>query len=83
MDKLGWQRFTEGMISGKEVVIQKELVAAGGCNLSLENWAKGLVVKLLEAMHGPWLYKNAVLHDLVGGHGKIARTFSTVENILG
>ena len=39
------------MISGKAVAIQKEFVAAGGCNLSLGNWARGLVVELLEATH--------------------------------
>ena len=42
----------EGMISGKAVAVQKEFVVAGSCNLSLENWDKGLVVKLLEATHG-------------------------------
>ena len=41
----------EGMILGKAVEIQKEFVAAGRCNLSLENWTKSLVVKLLEATH--------------------------------
>ena len=37
MDKIGWKRFMEGMISGKVTVIQKDVVATGGCNLSLEN----------------------------------------------
>ena len=40
MDKIGWRKFMEGMISEKAVAIQKEFVAAGGCNLSLESWAK-------------------------------------------
>ena len=51
----------------KVVAIQKDFVAAGGCNLSLENWAKGLVIKLFEATHGQWLYRNVVVHDMVGG----------------
>ena len=54
----------EGIISGKAVAIQKEFVAAGGCNLSLENWAKVFVIKLLEATHGQWLYRNVVVHDI-------------------
>ena len=58
---------------GKAVAIQKEFVAAGGCNLSLENWAKGLVVKLLEATHGQWLYRNVVVNDLVGGLEAVKR----------
>ena len=66
MDKIGWRRFMEGMISGKVVAIQKEFVAAGGCNLSLENWTTCLVIKLLEVTHRQWLYRNVVVHDLVG-----------------
>ena len=30
MDKIGWRRFMEGMISQKVVAIQKEFVEAGG-----------------------------------------------------
>ena len=34
MDKIGWRRFMEGMISGKVTVVQKKFVAAGGGNRS-------------------------------------------------
>ena len=63
----------EGMISRKVVAIQKEFAEAGGCNLSLDNWAKGLVIKLLEATHGQWLYRNVVVHDVVGGSEAVKR----------
>ena len=63
----------EEMISRKSEAIQKEFVEAGGCNLSLENWAKGLVIKLLEATHGQWLYRNVVVHDKVGGLEAVER----------
>ena len=48
----------EGMISSEALVIQAECVELGGCSLLLDNWAKGLAVKLLEATHGQWLYRN-------------------------
>ena len=63
----------EGMISRKVVATQKEFVEAGGCNLSLDNWAKGLVIKLLEATHGQWLYRNVAVHDVVGGSEAVKR----------
>ena len=68
MDKIGWRRFMEEMISGKAVAIQKVFVAEGGCNLSLENWAKGFAIKikLLEATHRQWRYRIVVVHDIVG-----------------
>ena len=42
----------EGMILSEALVIQAECFDLGGFSLSLENWAKGLSIKLLEATHG-------------------------------
>ena len=55
----------EGMISSEALVSQAECVVQVGCSLSLENWAKGLAIKLLEATHGKWLYRNILGHDTV------------------
>ena len=57
----------EGMISSEALAIQAECVDLGGCSLSLDNWAKGLAIKLLEATHGQWLYRNMLVHDTVSG----------------
>ena len=35
--------------------------------LSLDNWAKGLDIRLLEATYGQWLYINMLVHDTVSG----------------
>ena len=55
------------------ITIQREYVESGGCRLSLDNWAENLVVTLLEVTHGQWLYRNIVVHDLVGGLEAIKR----------
>ena len=57
----------EGMISSEALAIQAECVELGGCLLSLDNWVKGLDIKLLEATHGQWLYRNILVHDTVSG----------------
>ena len=49
MNNIGLKRYMEGMISSEALVIQAECVDLGGCSLSLDNWAKGLAIKLLEA----------------------------------
>ena len=67
MEKRGRRRYMEGMISSEALVIQAECVDLGGCSLSLDNWAKGLAIKLLEATHGEWLYRNMVVHDTLSG----------------
>ena len=67
MDKIGWRRYMEGMISSETLVIKAECVELVGCLLLLDNWAKGLAIKLLEATHGQWLYRNILVHDTVSG----------------
>ena len=41
----------EGMISSEALVIHAECDDLGGCSLFLDNWAKGLAIKLLAATH--------------------------------
>ena len=67
MEKIGWRRYMEGMISLEALAIQAECVDLGVYSLSLDNWAKGLAIKLLEATHGQWLYRNMLLHNTVSG----------------
>lgn len=66
-DTIGWRRFMEGMISCEVLPIQADYVEMGECKLSLNTWAKGLVVRLLETTHGQWLYRNVHVHDIVTG----------------
>jgi hypothetical protein len=62
-----WRRFIEGITSNKVLEMQSSCVALGGCTLSIENWAKGLVVKLTEIPHGHWLYINVLVHNETRG----------------
>ena len=52
----------EGMISKEIVKLQKDAVDLGGCSMSLDKWVQGLVVRLLGATHGQWLYRNMHVH---------------------
>jgi hypothetical protein len=72
-DMIGWRRFMEGMISKEILPLQGEHIEAGGCNLTIDVWAQGLVTKLLEATHGQWLYRNVHVHDTVAGVAATAR----------
>ena len=44
----------EGMLSAEILEIQNGFVDFGRCSLSLDIWAKRLVMKLLEITHGQW-----------------------------
>ena len=57
----------EGMISRELVEIQKYALIESESRMSVETWAKGLVIKLLEITHGQWLYRNVVVHDKTTG----------------
>ena len=73
MDMIGWRQFMEGLVSSEVLTIQADCVAFGGCSLSLDNWTKGISIKLLEVTHGQWLYRNMLIHDTVSGLQDVER----------
>lgn len=72
-DKIGWRRFMEGMITMQVVEAQYHAQIITGSRRSIKSWASGLVIKLLECMHGQWLYRNVVVHDAMSGALATAR----------
>jgi hypothetical protein len=64
-DTIGWWRFMEGMICKCMHGIQSLYYYREGTHLSPEQWAQGLIMKLLEATHGQWIYRNIQIHDSV------------------
>ncbi len=66
-DAIGWRRFMEGMISRCMHGIQSLYHLKEVTHLSPKGWAQGLTLKLLEATHGQWIYRNIQIHDSVAG----------------
>ena len=62
-DQIGWRRTMEGMISREVVVCQETYRCHQEDGLDTGQWARALVIKLLEVVHGQWLYRNLVIHD--------------------
>jgi hypothetical protein len=54
-DVIGWQRFMEGMVCREMRSLQESYLTVGGSSKPLTLWAPGLVTRLLEITHGPWL----------------------------
>ena len=63
----------ERIISRKVLEVQAACEDLEQCSPSLNNWAKGLVVKLVEITHSQWLYRNMLVHDEVCGVGTAKR----------
>ena len=57
----------EGMICMKMRQIQNEYHSREVTSTTSERWAKGVILKLLEATHGQWIYRNVQIHDDVAG----------------
>jgi hypothetical protein len=66
-DEIRWQRFMEGMVSKGLQEIQTTYSTINGSNASPKQWTTGVVIKLLEATHGQWLYRCIQVHDRVQG----------------
>jgi hypothetical protein len=67
VDCIGWRRFMEGMLSRELVELQKYALVEAKSRLTVDNWAKELVIRLLEVTHGQWLYQNVMVHDRTTG----------------
>jgi hypothetical protein len=55
----------EGMISKRMQEIQQTYHICEGTRVSPERWAQGLILRLLKATHGQWMYRNIHIHDMV------------------
>ena len=57
----------EGMICTRMRQIQSQFHYREGTRINPRRWAKGPILKLLEATHGQWLYRNVQIHDTMAG----------------
>ena len=67
VDCIGWRRFMEGMLSVELIELQKYALVESTSRLTIDKWAKELVIRLLEITHGQWLYRNVMVHDRTAG----------------
>ncbi len=57
----------EGMIPREIRNIQETYTSIAGGTTSPTTWSTGLIVKLLEVVHGQWLYRCVQIHDKTRG----------------
>ena len=62
-DAIGWRRFINRMICRRLRGLQELYSTAEGSNVSGEQWATGVIIKLLKTTHGQWLYRCIQVHD--------------------
>ncbi len=67
VDCIGWRRFMEGMLSVEMIELQKYALVEAESRLTVDKWAKELVIRLLEITHGQWIYRNVMVHDRTAG----------------
>ena len=63
VDKIGWRRIMEGMIPKEIREIQETFTSVEGSLISSKTWSTGIIIKLLEVVHGQWLYRCVQIHD--------------------
>ncbi len=62
-DAIGWRRFMEGMICRGLRHLQELYTTVEGSNVMGEQWATGVITKLLKTTHGQCLYQCVQVHD--------------------
>jgi hypothetical protein len=67
VDEIGWRHFMEGMIPKEIREIQGTFGTVRGSTMSATGWTTRLIIKLLEVVHGQWLYRCVQIHDKTRG----------------
>ncbi len=80
-DAIGWRCFMEGMVCHRAQDIQTIYSTVKGSSIPPLQWTKGLVIKLLEATHGQWLYWCVQIHDNATGTGVMAHKEEILQEI--
>jgi hypothetical protein len=57
----------EGMICRGLRGLQEIYTTVKGSNITGEQWATGVIIKLLKTTHGQWLYRCVQIHDRISG----------------
>ena len=63
----------EGMISKEILPLQEDYIVLGLSTSTMDHWAQGLIVKILEITHEQWLYRNIHVRDATAGVKATAR----------
>jgi hypothetical protein len=65
LDAIGWRQFMEGMICCGLRGLQEIYTTVKGSNVTGEQWATGVIIKLLKTTHGQWLYCCVQIHNRI------------------
>jgi hypothetical protein len=66
-DEIGWRWFMEAMVCKQAREMQTLHRFRAGTSTPPDQWASGLILKLMETTHGQWLYRNVQIHTNVSG----------------
>jgi hypothetical protein len=66
-DAVGWRQFMESIVCKRMRAIQYNHQHWVRTRTSPTWWVQGLILELLEATHGQWIYRNIEIHDAVAG----------------
>ena len=68
-DTIGWRNMLEGRVSNQFYTIQfNHLACHRTSRLTVEDWMRGFITRLIHISHSQWLFLNFTLHDRLHGY---------------
>ena len=68
LDAIGWVNFMEGKLPKALFSMQASALACSPSRLSIVDWSKQLVSRILHISHAQWIFRNFTLHDKAQGY---------------
>lgn len=72
-DKIPWKDFMEGRVATTVFRLQEHHLRGVGSRLTIGDWSKRLIGRLLDVTHAQWIHRNVSLHDEHSGYLRLRR----------
>ena len=67
-DLIPWTSFMEGKVSKEILALQRRTLLHSPSPLSIADWSKQLISRILHISHAQWIFCNVSLHDRREGY---------------
>ncbi len=67
-DLIPWTSFMEGKVSKEILALQRRTLLHSPSPLSIADWSKQLISRILHISHAQWIFRNVSLHDRREGY---------------
>ena len=80
-DLIPWTSFMEGRLSREIFLLQKHSLSCSPSRLTMADWSRHLISRVLQISHAQWVFRNVSLHDAREGYIKVKTRAAVLQEV--